>query len=138
MAIRNFDRFKDEMPAGFDGVFHWDFLCDEFKKATGRRIEFMDIDAMVEIKGHHLVLETKGPGVPVPGGQRIALRALWAKGRSLILILQGRDYPITGEIWYPYGNQKIMSEVTRDDLREICYSWAKWADGNPAAFQYRG
>ena len=45
------ERFKQASPAGFDGVFDWDFLEPAF---GGTKIMPMDIDAVVERKGRIL------------------------------------------------------------------------------------
>ena len=77
--------------------------------------------------------------VPVPHGQKQALLALWAKGYHMVIFLWGKDEPIKAEIYWPEGmHTKIWKgELTRQRLFEICENWARWADANPAPFQYR-
>ncbi len=138
MALRNKKKFLDDPPAGFDGVFEWDYLIPAFKKATGRNIKPMDIDAHVEIKGHHLIFETKAEGVPVPLPQLQAMRQLWAKGYHTVILLWGKDFPIECEIWWPGGREEKIRKyrLTRDSLLEVCERWARWAEERPCPFQY--
>jgi len=48
MAIKYPDTFMDALPAGFDGVFDWDFLITAFAPT---KIQPMDIDGIIERKG---------------------------------------------------------------------------------------
>jgi len=136
--------FDEEIPAGFDGKFHWDYLIEPVQKATGRKITPMDIDCHIEIGGHFLMIETKRPGVPVPGGQRRALLQHWGKGTATIIFLWGKVDPHVAEVWYPSakrygeGGRVDKSDKTMSDLRLIVYKWAKWANENPHPFQYGG
>ena len=69
--LTNPERFDEWRPAGFDGLFEWDFL----RGAFGPTIQPMDFDAVVERNRHLLVYETKDVGKDVPDGQRRALEA---------------------------------------------------------------
>ena len=79
MGIKYRQAFDQHRPAGFDGVFDWDFLKPAFK---GTKIEPMDIDALVERHGKFLLLETKMHGKEAPQGQLIALERLVKLGRG--------------------------------------------------------
>lgn len=134
------EKFDADQPAGFDGLFHWEYINMAFQDATGRPIQCMDIDAHVEIGGHHLFFETKREGVEVPWGQKKALRELWAKGYAMVIILWGKEDPIACEIWWPAGGEKeiLKGRLTKERLFEICKRWAVWADKpeNRCPFQY--
>lgn len=137
MALHSEDKFRDDPPAGFDGQFHWDYLAEAFKRATGRPIQPMDIDAHVEIGGQHLVFETKREGVAVPNGQRRALLQLWAKGYHTIIFLWGKREPMKMEVYFPRGDRAVIENgVTVHRVAEICERWARWANSNPCPFQY--
>lgn len=146
MAIHSQQVFTQEAPAGFDGVFDWDYLIPAFQNATGRRIQPMDIDAHVEIGGHHLIIETKREGVPVPSGQRRALLAFWAKGFATVVFLWGKTEPMVAEVYYPSGRRKTigssanLSSLTKKELFDLCARWATWANDpkNKHPFQYSG
>ena len=87
--IKNPNRFQQARPAGFDGVFDWDFLLPAFK---GTKIEPMDIDAVVERKGKFLIFETKEPGKEISTGQRITLErlVLLGRGRIVVFVVYGK------------------------------------------------
>lgn len=97
MAILYPDRFKAAQPAGFDGVFEWDFLVSAFP----RNIKPMDWDGVVEINHRFLVFETKEPGREIPGGQEICLKRAVMTGRFTVVIVFGKTkLSIEGfEIW---------------------------------------
>ena len=138
VQLRDESKFMSDPPAQFDGVFRWDYLNNAFKEATGRNIQFMDIDAHVEVGGHHLVFETKDSGVPIKDGQRQALLQLWAKGYTTVVFLWGKSDPMECEVFYASGNRSKMSkrQCTKDNLYSLCRRWAEWANNNPQPFQY--
>lgn len=63
MSIKYPKAFDGFPPAGFDGIFDWDFLKPAF---GGTKIEPMDIDAFVERHGEILMFETKTLGKEIP------------------------------------------------------------------------
>lgn len=68
--IRHKERFDEMRPAGFDGVFDWDFLIEAFAPT---RIQPTDVDFIVERNGYFLVFETKhADNIEVPTGQTSA------------------------------------------------------------------
>ena len=50
------------------------------------RVAPTDLDALLERKGHFLVLEYKPPGMPLPMGQRITLRSLVKLGMDVWVV----------------------------------------------------
>lgn len=88
MTLHTPQRFHEFPPAGFDGLFDWDFLMPAFAGSNARP---SDIDSMIERRGHLLFFETKKPGVIVPEGQKIALRSLWRLGRVSIMHIEGKN-----------------------------------------------
>jgi hypothetical protein len=75
--IYNQDKFDSAKPAGFDGIFVWDYLKKAFYPT---KIQPMDFDAVVERNGCFLVFETKTPGVEIPLGQRLTLEMFVRQG----------------------------------------------------------
>ena len=57
----------------------------------GTKIRITDLDGMVERNGFFLLLETKGPGVPVPLGQSIMFERLVVDKGFAVMILWGRQ-----------------------------------------------
>lgn len=98
VALHNPEVFEQWKPAGFDGLFHWEFLLPAFK---GSGIAPMDIDATVERKGHLLFCETKGYGQAIPVGQSRTYTALWNKpGVSILHIIGKTPETINGYVFY--------------------------------------
>ena len=130
MAIKYPRRFKEATPAGFDGVFDWDFLLPAF---TGTKIEPMDIDCVVERHGKFLLFETKEPGVPIPKGQQITLKTLVYLGRGAIhlIVLYGK-YPSEindiEEWYYHKGQIQIKSlKCNAEQVLAKVNDWFQWA-----------
>ena len=97
--LRNEDNFYRSLPAGFDGLFDWDFLLPAF---AGTKIRPMDVDALIERNGQFLVFETKEPGTKVSTGQRITLERLVHVGCFTVFFVQGKkpEEIEEFEIWY--------------------------------------
>jgi len=84
--IRNVNAFEAVLPAGFDGLFHWDFLDPAWQRPK-TKITPMDIDAVVERNGVFLMFETKSAGALIPPGQHISLSRLVRLGRGAITVI---------------------------------------------------
>lgn len=87
MTIQHRKTFEAMPPAGFDGVFEWDFLLECFQPT---KIAPMDFDAVVERHGRFLAFETKTPGTPIPAGQRFTIERTLELGHWTWLILEGK------------------------------------------------
>ena len=133
------ETFYGSPPAGYDGLFDWDFL----KKAGcfgDTNIEPMDLDGIVERKGRFLVFETKNPGVEIPKGQEITLRALARTELFTVFLIQGkRPGEFTSlEIWDGPGNKTYGPMSADEDT--IIYNtaaWFRWADNRGASYELR-
>ncbi len=112
--IRNRKAFHEFTPAGFDGVFEWDFILPAFE---GTKITPMDFDAVIERNGMFLIFETKHIGAPVPLGQQITLEQIIRLGRGKVhvFVLQGKSAPSVARIeeWY-WGDGNVKKRITQD------------------------
>ncbi len=124
--------FESSLPAGYDGIFDWEFLLPVFK---GTKITPTDIDALVERYGRILIFETKQPGKGIPLGQVKALETLLRLGRGFvcIMVLYGKSATaITGmEEWhYIKGRIRKLRREHCDSLyvKERVSAWFKWAN----------
>jgi hypothetical protein len=79
MTIRNLDAF-------IAGIWDWAILNGCFGST---RIAPTDIDGMVERNGQFLVLEAKGPGVPLTKGQSLTLASLQRTGLFTVIVVWG-------------------------------------------------
>lgn len=141
--IHNLPRFRQWLPAGFDGEFAWDFLIPAFQLPIGQdnkatKIEPMDLDATVERNGHFLIFETKSDGKPIPLGQQITLGQLWKDGNKTIVHLEGKtSEEITGCALYAEGRWQVdidvgskpMKPCDYGDVQYLARRWFCFADG---------
>jgi hypothetical protein len=110
--------FERDLPAGFDGVFMWDFLAGAF----GPVIMPMDFDAVVERKGSFLVFETKAPGTEMPKGQRLTLEQLLHDKRFTVIYCAKRAEDIQQwEVWTRSGRTVIRGDAAA--LWAWCNAW---------------
>jgi len=134
MTVKYPDRFNRALPAGFDGLFDWDFLLPAFQ---GTRITPMDLDAVVERNGQFLVFETKENGAPIPVGQTITLERLVLKGITVIVLRGKTAAEINGfDVWKLRRGEVWKRHIpgTADELVAKVREWFIWASSlEPAA-----
>ena len=129
-------RFREAAPAGFDGIFEWDFLMPAFEPT---KIQPMDLDGLVERRMRFLGFETKDDGVPIKDGQRITLESLVRTQFFTIIVTRGKTAEaIKGwEVWY-WGakSKKIFKKYIEGDsvaLTAFVKRWFKWANNRNRA-----
>lgn len=123
---------KFRWDCSMNGCYHdslpdWEDICTT---VFPRGIYPTDIDGMVEINGHILFIEQKGPGVAIDTGQRLAMRHLAnlspkvtvvfmrpGKASDLEVLIYHRDHEATG-----------FRPCTRDDFLTWLRGWAERAD----------
>lgn len=132
--INNRAKFDREKPAGFDGVFDWDYLLPAFP----RNIQPMDWDAVVEISRRFLVFETKDLGVTIPVGQQRALEAAVRTGYfTVIVCLKSASQIRCYEVWALDANRRFQTHPVVGDaesLRSYIARWAQWANHGQSPF----
>lgn len=124
-------------PAGFSGVFDWDFLLSAF---DGTNITPMDMDCVVERKGKVLIIESKSSqDVRISTGQRITFESFLRIGQGAItvFILYGKSDDYSGwEEWYYKGKgngEEFKKRIYHNEsmgFKERVASWFQWADSN--------
>ncbi len=126
MTINYPERFAKSQPAGFDGVFDWDFLKPAFAPT---KIEPMDLDAIVERNGRFLVFETKSQEKPIPQGQVITLEQLAKTRLFTIIILRCKTQAdIRGwECWFCKSN-RVVKRWCDGDANELMLFVKRWFD----------
>jgi len=130
MALYSETNFNKDKPAGFDGIFSWDFLKPAFQ---GTKIEPMDLDAVVERNGHVLVFETKDSGKEIPYGQKITLKTLWFLGCTIFHVSGKCPNTIDGlAIYYEGKYSKDVNigdkKLVPCDYRYVIYRASCWFD----------
>jgi hypothetical protein len=133
--IRHAAAFGDRPSAQFDGVFEWDWIA----AALPGKIEPMDFDGVVERRGQFLLFETKGPGVPIPAGQRYTLQCVAALPQWTVVILWGktatalRGYEVwqRGRVTFAVGRAAGPPVAAYGPaVADLARAWAAWADGD--------
>lgn len=128
--LTNKKLFSESLPARFDGVFEWDFLDECFAPT---KIKPMDLDAIIERKGHFLVFETKPERAQnFPVGQGITLKALHNVGCFTIIVLYGKTKETINKIYvYPEGAgaEKIKFTNAEKAIKIITKTWFDFANG---------
>lgn len=102
----------------------WDDLIEAFP----RRIRPTDIDGLVEVNGHILVLEEKCAGKGPDEGQRQALKVLSELPRVTVIFFR----PLAdGLELLTYPSPNGWQPITRDDFKAMLRRWAEHAEANP-------
>ena len=131
------DAFWRSPPAAFDGLFHWEYINEVLQPIRG--IQCADVDAMVEIKGLFLSIETKDSGVPIPTGQQLRTNALLRTGLVTHLDIWGKKVPTRWRLQTGGGVDEIAEAADgREQIAARISQWAHWADRLPlVARDYR-
>jgi len=131
MAILYPERFAQAKPAGFDGVFNWDFLDGCF----GKTIRPMDFDGVVERHSNFLIFETKDEGVEIPFGQALTLKnlVLLGKGKITVFHVVGKNETLITQLneWhYVNGDLRIVEQsADANFIRRRCCDWFEKVNG---------
>jgi len=104
----------------------WDDLIDE---CFPRGIRPTDVDGLVEINGHILVLEEKGEGVFLEEGQRKALASLATREDVTVIYMRPKGNQL-GVL--ELGSGKDWQYVTRAQFKDWLRWWCSNAERAPA------
>jgi len=118
MTIRSMEAFVAS-------IWDWAILDGCFGNT---RIRPTDIDGLVERNGLFLLLEGKGPNVPVPLAQRILFERLRQTGLFTIVVVWGEpNSPAAMQVMTRRGQGK-RKPASMADLRRIVKRWFRYAD----------
>ena len=100
-----------------------------FAECFHGKIAMGDVDGIVEINGHGLLLEWKSSDVELPIGQRIMYARLTRQCRLSVLIVYGNaeTMVIRQYAWFADGKLHGVIDATLDALKAAIKSWAEWA-----------
>ena len=111
---------------------------EEFAVCFGGDNNFGDCDGMVEKKGRLCMLEWKGPGGSLAGGQIIAFEhlTLTPEGEAngnIVFVVEGDPISMVIKRYSIFwgGRQQHWVESTFDELKERITAWDKWASKLP-------
>lgn len=94
-------------------------------------VGFTDVDGMVELNGSFLMLEFKGPGVPLPTGQQIMFRRLTRGGRrNCVFVVEGDAHRMDFTVIKAFrgGADGPWEKCTLGGLRRMVSEWAAEAE----------
>jgi hypothetical protein len=115
MTIRDEQRYLESL---------WDFAV--FDGCFGA-FSPTDIDALVEVDGNFLVMETKSPGADEVGPQKHALKALVQKAGAIVLVIWGTPgRPERIRVYspkHPEGAEIKRELVSMENLRTLLHTW---------------
>jgi hypothetical protein len=111
-VINNEKYFNKGLPAGYDGLFDWDYLIPAF---SGTKIRPMDVDGLVERNGRFILFETKEPESTIPRGQQITLRALHKLGCFTIFFIEGKKKEEVCKLWILWPADKDPHKIKLDN-----------------------
>jgi len=120
MTIRSIDRFVTSL-------WDWNILAGCFP----RTCRPTDIDGMVEIGGHYLVMEGKGRGVEIPVAQRRMFSSMAYHNRRLpglfaVIVFWGVPEARTVEQIQFWPSDPMPGNL--DMLRDYVTAWAGFAE----------
>jgi hypothetical protein len=128
-TIRNPEFFDHSLPAGFDGIFSWNFLMEHHCFGYGNKIEPMDIDAVVERNDRIIMFETKGSlvdgegnivPIPIPTGQQLTLASFFKLGCVTQIILRmDVDKKYITSFQYRFPNDNTFTKFTMKNYSSI-------------------
>lgn len=98
------------------------------------RISFGDVDAIVEINGHALILEWKSERNDPATGQRIMYERLTANAPITVMLVVGdaETMEIDSLGYFFAGKYSAPVDCDLNGMREKIAGWVKYAGGNKA------
>lgn len=129
MSLNNPSLFDECKPAGYDGLFDWDFIIPCFHPT---KVKPMDIDGIIERRNHFLIFETKQASRSVPEGQKITLRNLHKTGFFTIIILYGKTaQSVERIVWWPEKQKGVVVpfDNAEEKIKQLVSAWWDYANG---------
>jgi hypothetical protein len=104
-----------------------------FAECFPGRINFGDIDGIVEIGGNALMLEWKSAPSPLPHGQRIMYAQLTIPGTLIVTCIAGNaeTMVVTHRLIVNKGVIGGWKDASLDSVKKFFHRWAVWARKNP-------
>ncbi len=99
-----------------------------FADCFPRRINFGDVDGLVEMNGFFCLLEWKGAGGTVRTGQRISYRQFTACPGNIVFVVEGDAE--TMEVWrynlFWSGKEHPARDAALEDVKVRMRGWVEW------------
>lgn len=104
-----------------------------FAACFPRRINFGDVDGLVELNGKFCLLEWKGDGGSVRTGQRISFQQFTMSFGNVVFIVSGNastmDVQSYSMCWKGKLTDPMVSNL--EGVKNRIKNWASWAEAQP-------
>lgn len=106
-----------------------------FADCFPRRINFGDVDGLVEINGRFCLLEWKGDGGALRTGQVMSFRSFTETIGNLVLVVHGdaETMAVDGYAQFWGGRQLAFIQASLDDVKERIRRWVSWTESARSA-----
>lgn len=104
-----------------------------FDDVFPRKINFSDVDGIVEINGLALMLEWKSTQRGIPTGQRIMFERITRGGNISVIVVAGDAERMSVNSFGKFFNGKWSGwkDASMQDVKTAMAKWAKWASVKP-------
>lgn len=101
-----------------------------FADCFPRRINFGDVDGLVELNGFFCLLEWKGEGGSLKRGQILTFTAFTNIIGNIVLVVNGNaeTMAVTGYATFWGGRQWPLTTASLDELKDRLRRWAEWTE----------
>ena len=101
-----------------------------FAECFPRRINFGDVDGMVELNGRFCLLEWKGEGGSIRTGQRIAYERFSALPGNVVFVVNGdaKTMGIESYCCFWAGSQGPWTPANIESLKDRIRQWVKYTE----------
>ncbi len=101
-----------------------------FDDCFPRRINFTDVDGLVEIGGHFLMMEWKGDGGSIKKAQHLVFQRFTSNPMNVVIIVHGDAETMSVQAfgYYFRGKYHEAKTATLSDLKKWLRRWATWSD----------
>lgn len=108
---------------------------EEFAECFPGKISMGDVDGLVEINGHFLLLEWKSVSKDLGYGQRKTYEQITASSPVVVMVVTGNPETMVVEKYSIFRKGKQGGDIpaSLDDVKARIKSWSDWAKGVQAA-----
>lgn len=101
-----------------------------FSDCFPRRINFGDVDGLVELNGYFCLLEWKGEGGSVRTGQRISYEAFTRHNGNVVFVVNGNPETMVVQSYQMFwqGKESNTHSSTMDQLKSRIKKWVEYVE----------
>jgi hypothetical protein len=101
-----------------------------FAECFPRRINFGDVDGLVELNNRFCLLEWKGDGGSLSYGQRRSYEQFTLTLGNIVFVVNGNAETMEVTSFYSFwaGTQQQVAAASLDDVKQKIRAWARWVE----------